>query len=215
MRVFRELVIRGPLDAIDSFFASIDTRLEGGWSRNAAAEAFGARLSVESRAYEIANSESLAPATLFFVLDRSASAARVSNVVPVATSKLSTDQYNAIVVDFARRYVARYLISPCDYELTSDEKSGEAFLTGPVNASLRKFSAAANKSTGSGHPLDRKRWLDFLLAAHAAKIDIDAATLHRILTDENSWSEEIAWDLVRQYESGIELLQYADSRRAH
>jgi hypothetical protein len=138
---------------------------------------------------------------------------RVANVVPVGQS-LSMEQYNAIVRDFRDK-----IASPAADEagvklqLTSDSYRLEEAFPSTVIQKLRLFSNAANKSTGAGHPLDRGRWLEFLVAAHRAGVQVDEGTLARFLEEDLGWSAELAAELAGEYEAGIELLRFNAAQR--
>jgi hypothetical protein len=73
---------------------------------------------------------------------------------------------------------------------------------------LHRFSAAANKSTGSSHPCDEERWLEFVTAAHREKAALDASTLEQWLREGEGWPEDIASELAVDYEKARSLLSY-------
>ena len=79
---------------------------------------------------------------------------------------------------------------------------------------LRRFSAAANKATGSSHPLDRTRWFAFLLSVHGVTPSLDADRLARWLVEVEGWSDDKAHDLVVEYEFGLALLDEYDRNRS-
>lgn len=90
--------------------------------------------------------------------------------------------------------------------------------------SLRRFSAAANRSTGSDHPLDERRWIEFVIACARAvgrqdrqplTPTLDGKLLCRWLTEVDGWTGDLADDLVRQYEFGLELVQAYDQSRPY
>lgn len=135
----------------------------------------------------------------------------VPNIVPLETGKLSYAQYNAILTDFIDR-VARPV---CDrlgagIELSSGTQSLEDWTTGDVATRLKRFSAAANKSTGASHPMDERRWFDFIVASHRSGTQLDAETLARWLREVEGWDEETAYDLAGDYQNGLALLTYYD-----
>lgn len=78
-------------------------------------------------------------------------------------------------------------------------------------AALHRFSVTANKSTGSKHPSDRRRWFDFIFAAHRAQSRLDSQILARWLTEVEEWPSEVVEDLVIQYEFGVALLEEYES----
>ena len=135
----------------------------------------------------------------------------VPNIVPLDARSLSYSEYNAILANFVDR-VARPV---CDrlgveIELSSDRQSIEDWTTEDVATRLRRFSAAANKSTGASHPLDQRRWFDFLVASHRSRREIDVETLARWLREVDGWDEETAYDLAGNYQNALALLAYYD-----
>jgi hypothetical protein len=131
----------------------------------------------------------------------------VTNIVPREVRELGYSGYNAILQDFAR-----HLAEPAarqvgfSLEITAAEQTLQDWLSPEAAEALKRFSAAANKSTGSSHPSDRRRWFDFLLQVHADKRRLDADQLARWLIEVERWSDDTAHDLVVQYEFGLELL---------
>src|SRR3546814_11423754 len=73
-------------------------------------------------------------------------------------------------------------------------------------AALRRFSAAANKATGASHPLDQRRWFDFIISAHRSGKDIGTDRLARWLHEVEGWDEDSAHRLAGEYERCQELL---------
>lgn len=135
----------------------------------------------------------------------------VPNIVPVEMGKLSYAQYNSILTDFVDR-VARPV---CDrlgvkIELSLGSQSLEDWTTGDVAIRLKRFSAAANKSTGASHPMDERRWFDFVVASHRSETEIDVETLARWLREVEGWDEETAYDLAGDYQNALALLTYYD-----
>ncbi|MCF8504173.1 MAG: hypothetical protein K9G59_04600 [Caulobacter sp.] len=129
----------------------------------------------------------------------------VTNIVPRETGKLSRAQYNAILQDF----VATIAIPVSErtavrLELSAPMHTIEASLGEEGAQALRRFSGAANMSTGSSHPLDRRRWYDFIILVRDQ--DVDGGTLARWLV-QLGWPEESAHDLVSEFEFGHGLLE--------
>lgn len=77
---------------------------------------------------------------------------------------------------------------------------------------LKKFSVAANKSNGRGHPADDERWMEFLIIAHQNNEPLTASQLRQWLIQEGRWPEEIASYLCSDYEYGRDLLSKYDEK---
>ncbi|MDE0520756.1 MAG: hypothetical protein OXH79_02240 [Boseongicola sp.] len=132
---------------------------------------------------------------------------KVVNIVPLEDSDLGISGYNDVLDDFVERVVnpaAQELT--LDVSLTSRRQSISDWTSEEAAFALHRFSVCANKSTGAGHPADRKRWFDFLFAAHAANGRLDTELLRRWLVEAENWPWEIANDLAGSYEYSMDLL---------
>lgn len=131
----------------------------------------------------------------------------VPNITPAQIDQLTIAQYNAVLSNFAdaiARPVARrfgYLVN-----ITSAVQDLEDWMSRDAAAALRCFSAAANKSTGAGHPMDERRWFDFIIAVHRADDDVGTDRLARWLQEIEGWAEETAHNLAGEFERGLALL---------
>ena len=92
--------------------------------------------------------------------------------------------------------------------LSPDEENIENWISEESVKKLKKFSVAANKSTGSAHPLDRKRWFDFLITVHHEHNKLDVSQLSRWLIECEHWPEDIAHELAMEYEFAMGLLDF-------
>ncbi|MCY4382328.1 MAG: hypothetical protein OXE44_04180 [Nitrospinae bacterium] len=132
----------------------------------------------------------------------------VVNIVPLEDDELGTSGYNDILNDFIER-----VVGPASQELEFDivvtprKQSITDWTSDEVASALHTFSVCANKSTGAGHPADRKRWFEFLFAAHAANTRLDAELLGRWLVEAEKWPPEVAFDLVDRYQYSMDLLK--------
>jgi hypothetical protein len=136
---------------------------------------------------------------------------KIINIVPLKVRELGYRGYNALLQDFAAR-VARPAAEMAGFkiELTSNRQSLDDWLPVEAATALRQFSVLANKSTGSSHPSDRKRWLAFLIKAHQDKRSFNSDLLMRWLVEVERWPEEVADKLASQYEFGLDLLDQYD-----
>jgi len=137
----------------------------------------------------------------------------VPNIVPIGGERLSVAQYNAILADFIERIVSP-VASRFDYQIdTTEARQGLEDWTSPAAAQrLRIFSAAANKSTGASHPMDQRRWFDFVIAVHESGKAIGTDRLIRWLHEIEGWDEEGAHKLAAQYETALGLIQRYEER---
>ena len=137
----------------------------------------------------------------------------VGNIVPSEEGGLNYHEYNSVLQDFVRRVAAPAARKTgFTVETTAERQSLDDWLTPQSAEALRRFSEAANKSTGSAHPLDQKRWFRFLLQVHSDKRQLGTSQLARWLTEIEGWSDEKADDLVVEYEFALALLDEYDLR---
>lgn len=217
MKVHQELRI-GPLigDQEDRFISWIGEHLTAGWHRDVAREEELNRES-ERKFYCFACEQSpeRSAARLFLTLaDRRATSwLYVSNIVPREVQQLTFDQYNRILNEFEARFAKPAADSiGVRVELSSPEQSIEDWLSPESAKLLTAFSHLANKSTGSAHPMDRERWFDFLIALHRSGENPNVGLLQRWLIEEEQWPDDIAFDLVCEYEFARGLLDRFEPR---
>lgn len=131
----------------------------------------------------------------------------IPNITPAEIGQLTIAQYNTVLSDFAEA-IAKPVARRFGYNvnITSAIQDLEDWMTPTVAASLRRFSGAANKSTGAGHPLDERRWFDFIIAVHRAKLDVGTDRLERWLHEVEGWDQERALELASEFERGLALL---------
>jgi hypothetical protein len=138
----------------------------------------------------------------------------VPNIVPLEVGQLSHAQYNAILQDFvvnvlssvAQKHGATVRAGK-DHETPSDWFGEEAAVK------LKSFSAAANKSSRASHPLDERRWFEFIVAAHLHRSRPNPDLLARWLMVEDDWDEDSAHDLAGDFEHSLSLLAFYDESK--
>lgn len=139
---------------------------------------------------------------------------KVSNIVPLKVGELGIAGYNDALKDFVGDVVVPAARDTgFEYELTSGFKSIEDWADSKTATALKRFSSLANKSTGRGHPLDEKRWLEFLIAAHLNGTGLDTESLLRWLIEIEKWPAEIAQELAFEYGLSRTLLSKYDEQR--
>jgi len=140
---------------------------------------------------------------------------RVSNILPRKTGQLSINQYNAILEEFAERFLRPAAAKTgVSVELSDAEADLENWMTRATADKLRRFSRAANKYPGAIHPADRDAWKEFLIAAHQEDSKLEPTMLSRWFTEVEDWPEESADKLVEEYQHARELLAFFNTRRS-
>jgi hypothetical protein len=217
MQVFRDLLILGGAEQLAATVAEVERSLAGAWTRDRAEEEQMQSLATRSQptyCFSCAT-EGGRPAATVFLTEKAPGVLYASNIVPQSKHQLSHGEYNGILEEFCDRFVrpAAGRVG-ARVDLTATEVALEHWLPPAAAEKLRTFSAAANKSTGSAHPLDRERWNDFVIAAHEGRSRLDSSTLRRWLIEIEGWASEVADQLAIEYEFGRELLAFAESRRS-
>ncbi|XUY29982.1 hypothetical protein RMR21_022670 (plasmid) [Agrobacterium sp. rho-8.1] len=138
----------------------------------------------------------------------------VPNVVPLAFGSLTKGEYNAILQEFIDA-IAQPIANRLGFELRAAESRQALadWVSDEVGTKLKRFSGAANKSTGASHPSDQRRWFDFIVAAHRRHERLDPGTLFRWLHEAEGWDEETAHQLAGDYENARALLKFSDEDR--
>jgi hypothetical protein len=215
MQVFRDLLIRGEPDRLTATVAEIDRSLGEGWFRDEETERRLAAVPTAGRSACFGCSDGGSrPAATIVLTAKGPDLLYVSNVIPHSRRQLDYDQYNRIVTEFHDRFVRPAVAKTgAVAELTDTQADLERWLFPAAAEKLRRFSSRANRGTGASHPQDRERWNEFVLAAHKDRSILDASTLRRWLVEVEGWPPEVANPLALEYESGRELLAFAEGHR--
>jgi hypothetical protein len=212
IEVFQDLNLRGPKERRMALRDELVASTAHPWSVNLARSEEFARNSVSSTevlSFRREPADGLPAASLS--LWGTDDGYYVPNVVPVESGKLSYRQYNAILKDFLAKVL--HPVAPrFDFvaEITSDRQDVEDWLSPDAVMKLRAFSNAANKSTGASHPMDQRRWFEFVIAVHRSGTTADSELLRRWLQEVEQWDKESAHELTGDYETSLALLRHYD-----
>jgi hypothetical protein len=209
VEIFRELTVKGKPEDLSRFEALLAPTEKSGWRRDTSAEA-------ELRSVDPSDDPGLCflvvarpgrPAARLWLAYSGQNEIYVPNVVPEGTSPLCRATYNEIVKEFFE-LIARPAAKAAGVAARLGKDSAELEdMVPPYTAEcLRQFCALANKSTGSSHPRDRKRWFKFIIVSHGQRSRLQADELGRWLSLEGGWTPERANQLALQYEFGRGLL---------
>lgn len=212
IQVFREMNIRGPTDKRADLRAALIEAAVKPWSVDLERSAEVARSAVTTEDVVLFRTEAgesypAAGLTLWETDD----GYYVPNIVPLENGNLTYAQYNAILDDFIK-CIASPIVGKFEFEIsaTKAEQTLRDWISEDAVLKLRRFSDAANKSTGASHPLDERRWFDFIVAVHRSGDRLDAGQLARWLCEADNWSEDTAHRLAGDYEGSLALLKYYD-----
>jgi hypothetical protein len=209
---FQDLNVSGPAEPIGRMKAVIVATLATPWSRDADAEKqLGSSATYKDVLIVRRSRTTDIPAAGLFMF-RSDKAWSVGNIVPSEVQSLTKGQYNAVLSEFCDQFVRPAAAQlGLSVKLSADHQSLEDWLPPNAVRALRSFSAAANKSTGSSHPLDQRRWYAFLTQAHGHTKDFDTSRLRQWLVQIEHWPEDVAADLAIEYEFGLGLLDFVEN----
>ncbi len=203
MKVLSEFYIQSPSSKISDFPDLVAKMLPNYWQRDEASENIIARESgnkVEMFCFTYSGTDFPEAKLWIAYKDKPKSNLYISNVVPTEVGELNDDQYNGIVKRFASDVSQLSLLSTdFIFKIEDSSKSVEDFMTEASAKKLRLFSVAANKSTGSAHPSDEERWLDFIVSLVTEGTSLSETELTGLLVEDEGWSEEIAADLASEY----------------
>lgn len=211
MNVYADLKLHGDRATLLRAVGDIEGALVNGWSRS---EELEKRLRSKSpvRCFVCDAAPNRRAANLWFSERDDGRSWSVDNIIPTDSSRLSEPEYNAILQDFKVTFldpVANLLNLRVEMSKTNEDL--EDWMTREAADALRDFSDAANKSTGSSHPLDKERWFRFLTEIHKSGRAPDGSTLLDWLVQEAEWPSDTASDLAAEYENGLALLRYYDA----
>lgn len=211
MQQFRDLKLIGSSSELEKFIERIETSLCEGWTK------------VENKkntnvvTHRFTQFSFVSPQThtrlqgrLSLAFDENG-CLYVCNIVPLEYGQLEIKDYNSILEEFLTKFV-----EPTAQDLdirvvtTTAEKNIDNAMSPELSIKLKRFSECANQSTGGSHPLDEKRFFDFVIQAHQENSLLDESTFRELLIDEE-WSEDHADKLASKYCLGRELLKQYDS----
>lgn len=214
MKLHRDVAVQGEAGAVAALKEAIRASVVGGaWERDSeVAKKLSARRGDEDvDVFRYGGPD--APGANVFLFWES-HGAHVGNIVPVASTSLSHDEYNMIAKQFHDEVLAPLAVrAGCQTELGPTVRTIDEVLPPPVLEALKRFSDAANKSTGSAHPMDAERWDDFLILAHAHGTVLGENLLMDWLVRDEGWGEDEASTLVVEYEHARRLLARYDHHK--
>jgi hypothetical protein len=208
--MFRDLKIG--LNGMDpaAFVQAVADRLTGGWRRDHDREDATEQSGMpEYFVFTKDGDKELSPVHLFLTqLHEHEDELWLANIISFRRS-LSYSQYNAVIDSLLSSGLSAVAAEKgAEIVTTSGEQSIQDLVPPFVAAQLQLFSNAANKATAGTHPLDRERWMQFLVALHRSGSELNVDVLGRWLK-EQGWPDDGVDHLTREFEFGIDLLQAA------
>lgn len=211
MKAFRDLKLIGSDNEQERLINLIEQQLSNGWTRDREKEAeLNSLFGHGSIIFTCSETVSRPAAGLCFVADENGYL-YVSNIVP-KDGELGINRYNAILEEFLTQFVEP-AAKGLDIQIitNSDELTIDNAMSPEMSQLLRRFSGAANKSSGGAHPLDEGRFFNFIVQAHNEKALLDETALRGLLVDDG-WSSIHAQNLSSKYSFGRDLLKHYSSQ---
>lgn len=207
VKTHRDLEISETPSELEQFVHNIETLLRDGWSRYVPAEQ---DMCDDYYGFQCTPTP-LRPAAKLWLTRRDRTP-YVANVTPVEKVELTTNEYNAIAFQFYQDFVqpAGQNLSGIHVTLGKAEENLNDWMSEATAELLRTFTASANPSTGSSHPMDQERWNAFVIAAHRESASFNSTQLRQWLYDVNGWNDRVVSKLTIEYEQGRELLAQYD-----
>jgi hypothetical protein len=217
MKAFQDLVIHLNSVSVPDFIAYLGQKAAGGWQRDEAAEQRLRAVTGIPRTqfcFALQGNADYSPVSLWLT-KKEPDRLCVANILSEKKDALTYDEYNALLDSFYQHAVAP-AAAECGatVAISSPDVSLGDFLPQDLAEKLRQFSAVANKATGSVHPQDLQRWLDFLTEVHQRSCELPPDLLGRWLEEEEHWPAETTRQLLEEYEFARALLSAYDRKRA-
>lgn len=211
--VFQDMKIKGPIDRRTDLRSELIKLATAPWRIDLEKSAEVARYSGASNDVllfrcEASNDHPSAGLTLWGTDD----GYYVPNIVPMQNGNLTFSEYNAVLTSFFS-----YIVKPAalkvgfEVEVTNPKRDIDDWLSPDAVIKLRSFSGAANKSTGASHPMDERRWFDFLISVHRSEKNLSSDILARWLHEAEGWDEQTAHELAGDFENSLSLLTHYDA----
>lgn len=209
MKVFRDLYLYITPQQENDFFEEIKKTLPEGWKRETELEKESHRESgIKYYFFSCSKNDEIEDA-LIALARKNAEVVYIANIVPKKIGELGIEKYNKILMYFYENI----LLPVCqdrhiNIEVTSDQQSMEDWVSISTYEKLKRFSAVANKSTGTAHPSDQERWFDFVISVIENNDSLSTDQLRRWLIEEEGWPSDIVAEMVIEFEQEIALLKY-------
>lgn len=212
IEIFRELKIVGESQLLWDFMNKISNAVGGKWTSE---EIYPREYGGNMYCFRCHKTE-VHPAAKLWFAQSDKQKIYVSNIVPMDMRRLTKNEYNQILMEFYESFI-KPLGEPDGLKVTLEDNlvGLEHWIDEKAIQLLNSFSNLANKSTGTGHPLDERRWWLFCFYIHTKGYypdfypDILSRWLHEIL----GWSERSAESLSASYERTLRTLKQYDIYR--
>jgi len=207
MKTFQNLYIDLNGHDIENFIEQLTKNCGRSWKRAFEREENAKYFNEKAFAFEYIGENGLPNAGLT-LFEKDEGICYVPNIIPIEFGQLSIDEYNKLLIDFKSSLVDPAVQNTHIHdELTKDQVFLENIVGKEAADALKRFSSAANKSTGLSHSSDKKMWFEFLSAVQKSGKELSFDVLEATLI-EQGWGEERAHDLALKFEYSQDLLDF-------
>lgn len=218
LKTFQELVVKGEKEDLSSFFEDLtrDLKLKG-WARDTDREEEYEKYSpgYDGVLIKTPRLEGNLKAEITLISEKSQNEYKTANIIPLNKPSLDYDEYNEILKIFYDSFVKdRYKEYNLKVEVSEPKTSLDKYLSEDSIKLLEAFSHLANKSTGSAHPFDHKRWNEFIINVFKEGEELPTYILSRWLIEIDGWSADVAEELVIEFDHSIDLLRQYNKENA-
>jgi hypothetical protein len=213
MKVYGDLTVQGDPASLENFVVVLERFLTNGWSRYREPEARVRRAALGPMYCFRCTARDSRPASELWMATDSDGNLYVSNIRAQDFPSLTYDQYNAVLADFYTHCAKPAAdAAGVNIDLGNPDPQLEDFMSSETAKLLRSFSREANRSVF--HPLDRRRWNEFLASAYREGAKLPPELLQRWLVEEEKWPEDEAINLAMEFEHARDLLETFEAQQA-
>lgn len=123
-------------------------------------------------------------------------------------SHIDYSEYNKIL-DYFRDKVFYKIINDSHNHIS--ENTEDFNIEEVIPYSFSKLNTWLSNFPLSGHPLDERRWYDFVISLHKNNEDLSIDVFKKYLQEKYNWEEDVVESFALKLESQLDLLDYYDS----
>lgn len=157
---------------------------------------------------------SLPYSRLILTLNNERSSVDIVNIVPTlesGTSQIGYAEYNRLL-DIYRDDVFAEIAT--QYGNNIEENTEDYAIEDIIPLSYQSLNTWLNAHPLSGHPLDTKRWYDFVVKLHLSGEHLPLSDFKKYIEEAYNWSEDDISRFSLKLESHLELLEYYDNNKS-
>lgn len=156
---------------------------------------------------------SLPCSRLILTLNDERSSVDIVNIVPTqesGTSQIGYAEYNRLL-DIYRDDVFAEIVTQHGNKI--EENTEDYTIEDVIPLSYQSLNKWLNAYPLSGHPLDTKRWYDFVIQLHLSEEHLAIGDFEKYIEEAYGWDEDDISRFSSKLESHLELLEYYDTNK--